>query len=90
MSNTTNGLDDIEAKLAKVKMAREIEHMFDLCKRGPAHHARISAIVAEDDAEAERSVRFSFSAEESATIFHAAEAVLRKRYTALKAELGAK
>lgn len=86
----TSGLDDIEAKLAKVKVVREIEHVFDLCKRGPAHQARISAIVAEDDAEAERSVRFAFSPEESAAIFQAAEAALRKRYAALKAELGAK
>lgn len=82
-------MDDIETKLKKVKLIKDMELVFDLLERGPKHDALVSAIVAEDAAESERSVRFAFSVDESKAIFKAAEDAIRVRYKALKAELTA-
>lgn len=82
-------MDDVEAKLLKVKAIKDIDHALDLLVRGPVNNALISAIVAEDAAESERSVRILFTAEESAAIFKAAETALRARSEALKAEVSA-
>lgn len=80
-------MDDIEAKLQKVKLVREIEHVLNVLKGGVQHRARISALIAEDEASSERSAHFAFSEEESGMIFLAAEETLRQRYEALKDEL---
>lgn len=85
-----NSADDIEKKLLKAKLLKDMEHTFDMLKRGPATKALVSAIVAEDAAESERSIRFSFDEAESAAIFKAAETALQARYKALRAELGVK
>ena len=82
-------MDDIEAKLKKVQLVRQMEHAFVLLEGGPKHNALVSGILAEDAAESERSVRFAFDATESAAIFKAAEEALKVRHEALKAELEA-
>ena len=84
-----DSLVDIEAKLRKVQVLRAMEHAFLLLEGGPKHNALVSAIVAEDAAESERSVRFTFDAVESKAIFEAAAAALKKRFETIKAELGA-
>jgi len=82
-------LDDIEAKLNKLKLVKQIEHVFILLEGGPKHGAKVSAIRAEDPAEAERSVVFPFDEEESKMVFEAARAALQVRYDRLRAEIGA-
>jgi hypothetical protein len=59
----------------------------ELCRRGASHGAKISAIVAEDDAEAERSVRIAFTPQESAMVFGAAGTALAARLDRLKVEI---
>jgi hypothetical protein len=81
-------IDDIEAKLRLAKEYREVELAVELCRRGAFHGARISAILAEDDAEAERSVRLAFTPQESAAVFRAAGAALAQRLDKLKADHG--
>lgn len=82
-------LEDIEAKLRKLHVIKQIEHAFVLLEGGPKHNALVSAIRAEDAAEAERSIVFAFNAEESKAIFEAARTALQVRYETLKAELEA-
>ena len=84
-----DSLADIEAKLKKVQVLRAMEHAFILLEGGPRHDAWVTLIKAEDAAEAERSVPFTFDAYESKMIFEAAAAALKKRFETIKAELGA-
>lgn len=51
----------------------------DLCNRGVAASAHINAIIAEDEAECERSIFFGFTPAESADIFAAIDKILKKR-----------
>lgn len=68
-------------RVADLQHAARAEHAIDLCERAlnPAHRTRILKIVAEDEAESERSVELKFSVEESAEIFAAAKSALEKR-----------
>lgn len=82
-----DSMEQIEAKLAKVKLIREIEHAMAVLASGQKNGAVIRTIYAEDAAEAERSVHFVFSVEESAEIYKVAEQALNIRHAALKKEL---
>ena len=82
-------LADIESRLRAVQLIMQMEHVFVVLERGPLHNALVSAIVAEDAAESERSVRFAFDADESKAIFEATAEVLKIRYNRLKQELEA-
>lgn len=56
----------------------EREIAIDVCEGAIRNHARISGIVADDDAGSERSVHFKFSDEDSQKIFSAVLATLKK------------
>ena len=56
----------------------ERETAIDVCEGAIRNHARISGIVATDDAGSERSVHFKFSDVESQNIFAAVLAALKK------------
>lgn len=57
----------------------DVEIAIDNCERSVINKASISAIVAEDAAQSERSVRVQFTPEESASIFAIAKQVLQAR-----------
>ena len=57
----------------------DIEIAIDNCERSIINKAHISAIVAEDAAQSERSVRILFTPEESAKIFEVAQTALEAR-----------
>lgn len=57
----------------------DLETAIDVCRGAIRNSARITGIIATDDAESERSVIFDFSADESLSILEAAFAALRGR-----------
>lgn len=54
----------------------------DLCNRGITNQAAIHAILAEDEAQSERSMYFGFTPAESADIYAAVDKILKKRVLA--------
>jgi hypothetical protein len=84
---------DIEAKLNKVKEAREMEVAIDHCQRGVLNEGVVYKIAAETDygtqrGGAERSINITFTIEESRMIFEAVEIMLVARLAGIKRDLG--
>lgn len=83
-------LNDIEAKLNKIKEIKEVEHALAVLESGVKNGALIHTIGAEDAAEAERSLKFSFNADETKAIFAAAAMALMARHNELETAVGYK
>lgn len=83
-----SSLEDIQAKLKKAEELKLVEFAVHLSESAIRHQAKISKIVAEDAAEAERSVILSFTVEESAIIMQAVGTALMQRLESLRTELG--
>lgn len=68
---------------------RALEAAIDHLERALAHDAVIRSIVAEDAAEAERSIHLVFTVDESRAVFQAAHDAVKKRFDAVKEQVEA-
>lgn len=79
---------DVEKVTKLTAEYRSLELALDYLRRALAHDARIHALLAQDDAESERSITLLFTKEESAAIFEVAQKRLQTRFETVKAALG--
>jgi hypothetical protein len=82
-------IEQVEKLAAAAAEFRAIEFMLLRVAGALAHDAAISNLTAEDAAEAERSIPFAFTIEESAEVFAAAAKAVKPRFERVKAAVAA-
>lgn len=82
-------LDDLEAKLLRVREAKQVQHAITLCAAAlkPEHETRIMSIRAEGCAETERSMPLPLTVDETSAVFQVVHDQLVARLAAIKRDL---